>query len=173
MLISDHAAWIEKASFLSTQAKEPFLHYEHQEFGYNYRMSNVLAAIGVAQMEVLEERVLRRREIFEAYVAALGDIEEVEFMPELEESRGNRWLTTLTLKRSDPIRVIEMLNDANIESRPLWKPMHLQPLFLDAECCVSGYSEKLFQKGLCLPSGSGMSSDDIERVCMVLRRALS
>jgi UDP-N-acetylbacillosamine transaminase len=173
MLVSDNAAWIEKASFLSTQAKEPFLHYEHKEFGYNYRMSNVLAAIGVAQMEVLEERVRRRREIFEAYTAALDSIEELTFMPELEGSRGNRWLTTLTMEKSDPMRVIGMLDDANIESRPLWKPMHLQPLFSDAECRVNGYSEKLFQRGLCLPSGSNMHDDDIERVCRVLKRALS
>jgi UDP-N-acetylbacillosamine transaminase len=173
MLVSDNAAWIEKASFLSTQAKEPFLHYEHREFGYNYRMSNVLAAIGVAQMEVLDERVARRREIFQRYTDALQEIEEVQLMPELEGSRGNRWLTTLTLEHTDPLKVIRQLDEANIESRPLWKPMHLQPLFERARSVVNGYSEKLFQTGLCLPSGSSMSDDDVDRVCDIVAQALS
>ncbi len=165
MLISDNGEWIEKAKFLSTQAKEPYLHYEHKEFGYNYRLSNVLAAIGVAQMEVLSKRVSRRREIFALYQKRLGKESTVSFMPEIEGSTGNRWLTTLTFDEHDPMDVIEQLAHANIESRPLWKPMHLQPLFKHSMAVVDGTSERLYHQGLCLPSGSSMSDADVMRVC--------
>jgi len=172
MLISDHEAWIEKARFLSTQAKEPFLHYEHKEFGYNYRMSNVLAAIGVAQMEVLTQRVQRHREIFALYEEALKAYEEIKWMPEIKESRGNRWLTTLTLAHTDPQKIIAALEEENIESRPLWKPMHLQPLFKDAAMTEDGTSQKLFEQGLCLPSGSSMRDEEVLRVCSTIKRVL-
>lgn len=172
MLVSNNKEWIEKAKFLSTQAKEDTLHYEHKEFGYNYRMSNILAAIGVAQMEVLANRVDRRREIFNLYRKELGEIDEIQFMPEIIDSRGNRWLTTLTLKHTDPLRVIEMLESENIESRPLWKPMHLQPLFKDALVFENGTSESLFTKGICLPSGSSMSDEVVLHVCDVIKKAL-
>lgn len=170
MLVSENEEWIEKAKFLATQAKEPTLHYEHRTFGYNYRMSNVLAAIGVAQMEVLDERVNQKREIFEEYRKALGEIEEITFMPEIPDSRGNRWLTTITFKHTDPKRVIEALEAVNIESRPLWKPMHLQPLFAEALTFEDGTSQKLFERGLCLPSGTNMSDEALERVCQVIQR---
>lgn len=173
MLVSNNEAWIEKAKFLSTQAREDYLHYEHEEYGYNYRMSNVLAAIGVAQMEVLEKRVGRRREIFELYEKEFASIQEVSFMPELDESRGNRWLTTLTFEKSDPRKVIEALEKENIESRPLWKPMHLQPLFKDTMVIEDGTSQKLFEKGLCLPSGSSMSDEDVLCVCDIVKKALA
>jgi len=168
VLVSEKKEWIERAKFLSTQAKEPFLHYEHQEVGYNYRMSNVLAAIGVAQMEVLSLRVSQRRAIFEQYEQALGGYEEVTFMPEIPHSRGNRWLSTLTFKNLEPLRVIEALECVNIESRPLWKPMHLQPLFAQNRAYINGTSEALFQRGLCLPSGSAMRQEDIGRVLEVI-----
>ena len=171
-LISENKEWIDKAKFLSTQAKEDFLHYEHKEFGYNYRMSNVLAAIGVAQMEVLEQRVTRRREIFSIYKKNLSDIDEITWMPEIENSRGNRWLTTLTFAHTNPMQVIEALEKENIESRPLWKPMHLQPLFADALVFEDGTSQKLFEQGICLPSGSSMSNEDIDRVCKIIRKIL-
>jgi UDP-N-acetylbacillosamine transaminase len=172
MLVSDNEEWVEKAKFLSTQAKEDCLHYEHKEFGYNYRMSNVLAAIGVAQMEVLEARVNRRREIFEHYRKELGGIYEINFMPEVEDSRGNRWLTTLTFDHTEPQRIIDALDAANIESRPLWKPMHLQPLFSDALVVEDGTGQKLFETGICLPSGSSMADDDVYRVCEMVKKAL-
>jgi len=172
MLVSDNSAWIEEARFLSTQAKEPYLHYEHETYGYNYRMSNVLAAIGVAQMEVLSQRVARRREIHQIYRSALEDIEEIAWMPEVAGSRGNRWLTTLTLAHSEVRRVIAALEAENIESRPLWKPMHLQPLFRDAIVVEDGTSQRLFAQGLCLPSGSNMCDEDVYRVCRVLKGAL-
>ena len=173
MLVSENEEWIAKAKFLSTQAKEDHLHYEHKEFGYNYRMSNVLAAIGVAQMEVLDERVSRRREIFDLYRQELGDIYELDFMPEIRDSRGNRWLTTLTFAKTDPKKIIDILEEANIESRPLWKPMHLQPLFSDALVIEDGTSQKLFERGLCLPSGSSMSNDDVHRICEMIKKACS
>jgi len=172
MLVSDNEAWIEKAKFLSTQAKEDFLYYEHKEFGYNYRMSNVLAAIGVAQMEVLGKRVERRREIFALYQTELSGIEEITFMPETSHSKGNRWLTTLTFEKTNPQVIIDTLEKENIESRPLWKPMHLQPLFKDALAIEDGTSERLFSRGLCLPSGSNMCDEDVVRVCNIIKKAL-
>ncbi len=172
MLVSDNASWIEKAKFLSTQAKEDFLHYEHKEFGYNYRMSNVLAAIGVAQMEVLEARVNRRREIFALYQKELEGIDEINFMPEVTDSQGNRWLTTLTFDHTDPQRVLDALEGENIESRPLWKPMHLQPLFKNALIVEDGTSAQLFKKGLCLPSGSSLHDEEVVRVCSVIKKVL-
>ncbi len=128
ILVSSNKDWIEKAKFYSTQAKEPFIHYEHLEYGYNYRMSNILAAIGVGQMEVVEDRVLKRK-IFEWYKEYLEDIEEIHFMPELENSRGNRWLTTLLFKKTNYNKIMKVLEEENVESRPLWKPMHMQVLF--------------------------------------------
>jgi len=172
MLVSKNEEWIEKAKFLSTQAKEDYLHYEHKEFGYNYRMSNVLAAIGVAQMEVLDKRVERRREIFERYQKNLSQIDEIKFMPEIQNSRGSRWLTTLTFSKTDPQKIIELLEKENIESRPLWKPMHMQPLFKDTMVVENGQSEKYFTQGICLPSGSSMSDDTIDYICSILKAAL-
>jgi len=172
MLVSDNEEWIEKAKFLSTQAKEDFLHYEHKEIGYNYRMSNVLAAIGVAQMEVLSQRVERRREIFELYKKELSNINEITFMPEIEKSRGNRWLTTLVLDKTKPHILIEALEKENIESRPLWKPMHLQPVFKDTVIVEDGTSQRLYEQGICLPSGSSMTDEDILRVCEIIRRVI-
>jgi len=164
MLVSHNGEWIEKAKFFSTQAKENFLHYEHEEYGYNYRMSNVLASVGVAQMEVLEERVSRKREIFELYRRELSGIEEISFMPEIEGSRGNRWLSTILFDKIDPLKVVKALERVNAESRPLWKPMHLQPLFSDALCFVDGSSQKMYSKGLCLPSPSSASNEELMRV---------
>ncbi len=180
MLVSDNKEWCEKAKFYSTQAKEPFIHYEHLEYGYNYRMSNVLAAIGVAQMEVIEDRVEKKREIFEWYKEYLKDIEEIEFMPELENTRGNRWLTTMTFDKTDYNKIMEALNNINVESRPLWKPMHMQPLFLkestqhkrDAKSFVDGTSEELFTKGLCLASSTTMTKDDVKMICDVIKKNL-
>lgn len=170
MLVSDNEEWIQKAKFFSTQAKEPFLHYEHKEFGYNYRMSNVLAAIGVAQMEVLDERIKKKREIFKFYKDELKDVDEIEFMPECKNSRGNRWLTTMTFKKTDPLKVIKVLEKINAESRPLWKSMHLQPLFKDTLHFTDGTSEKLFQKGICLPSPTNVPLKELKKVAEVIKK---
>ncbi len=168
MLVSGNEEWIKKAKKLSTQAREPVDWYEHKEVGYNYRMSNVLAAIGVAQMEVLKERVKRKREIFALYEKHLKDI--ADFMPEIEYSKGNRWLTTLVFKNKNPFDVMEKLKRNYIESRPLWKPMHLQPVFKSAKAYLNKTSEHLFKKGLCLPSGTALSDKEIIDICQIVRR---
>jgi len=172
MLVSHNEEWIEKAKFLSTQAKEPFLHYEHKEYGYNYRMSNVLSAIGVAQMEVLKDRVDRKREIFNLYKNELSNIDEISFMPEIPNSIGNRWLTTIILDKTNPMKIINSLEDNNIESRPLWKPMHMQPLFKNSLTVEDGTSRNLFNKGLCLPSGTAMSNEDIIKVSEIIKKGI-
>ena len=171
MLVSDDETLIKKAGFLSTQAREAFVHYEHTEIGYNYRLSNVLAGIGRGQMKVLADRVKRKREIFEFYQKALNDL-PVKFMPELENSQGNRWLTAMTIeeKKIQPETLRLALEAENIESRPLWKPMHAQPVFAGADRVVSGASEKLFAKGLCLPSGTAMGEADLAFVCETIRK---
>ena len=164
MLVSQNKEWIEKAKFLSTQAKEDYSWYEHTTYGYNYRMSNVLAAIGVAQMEVLDERIKKKRKIFSWYNQFLDE----EFMPEIKNSKGNRWLTTLTFKNKNPLKVMEVLKNNQIESRPLWKPMHLQPLFKNSKSYLNGVSEELFKKGLCLPSGTTLQKEDVKKICEVI-----
>jgi UDP-N-acetylbacillosamine transaminase len=172
MLVSHNKEWIDKAKFYSTQAKEPFIYYEHIEYGYNYRMSNVLAAIGVGQMEVIEDRALKKRQIFKWYQEFLSDIDEIEFMPELENSRGNRWLTALIFAKTDYNKIMKVLEEINVESRPLWKPMHLQPLFKDAKKYVNGISEELFQNGLCLASSTIMIKDNVKMICDRIKTVL-
>ena len=161
---------VEKARFYSTQAREPFLHYEHKDYGYNYRLSNVLGAIGTAQMEVLEARVMKKREIFEKYKKELP---ELEFMPEIANSRGNRWLTTALFKEKGAhLRVIDALAKENIESRPLWKPMHMQPVFEGALAFTDGTSEDMFARGICLPSGTAMGDEEFARVVKIVKENL-
>jgi UDP-N-acetylbacillosamine transaminase len=172
MLVSSNKEWIEKAKFYSTQAKEPFIHYEHLEYGYNYRMSNVLAAIGVGQMEVIEDRVLKKREIYEWYKEFLADVQEISFMPELENSRGNRWLTAMTFKNTDYNKIMKALEEINVESRPLWKPMHIQPLFKDAKSFVDGTSEYLYNHGLCVASSTTMVKEDVKKICIMIKQNL-
>ena len=172
MLVSPNAEHIKKAMFYSTQAREEEIFYEHEEYGYNYRMSNVLAAIGVAQMEVIEKRVIKKREIFDWYREFLDDVEEITFMPELEGSRGNRWLTALTFEKTDYNKVMNALNEINVESRPLWKPMHMQPLFKNAKTYLDGTSERLFNQGLCVASSTTMTKDDVAYICKVIKESL-
>ena len=187
MLASDDKEFIDYARNLSQQTREPFPHYEHTEIGYNYRMSNILAAIGRGQLRVLDERVKRKRKIFDYYQDALGDLPGIEFMPEPERSRSNRWLTVILITPeefgADRETVRLALEKENIEARPVWKPMHMQAVF----DCGSGFrvqglkagqnkkrykarivggsvSEDLFGRGLCLPSGTAMSNSDLDRV---------
>ena len=169
ILVSNNEEWIDKAKFYATQARENQVYYEHIDYGYNYRMSNVLAAIGVGQMEVLADRIKRKREIFEIYRENLSDM--AEFMPEIEDSKGNRWLTTLTFKDKDPFEVVEKLAKKEIESRPLWKPMHLQPLFKNAKSYLNGVSQRLFEKGICLPSGTALKNEDIDKIAQYVKMA--
>lgn len=171
MLISSDENLLAHARYLSTQAREPLLHYEHKECGYNYRLSNVLGAIGVGQMEVLNSRVERKRAIFELYKRELGEV--ADFMPEIAGARGNRWLSTLAFKQKGAhLRVIEALNKQDIESRPLWKPMHAQPVFKGAKAVLSGLSDDLFSRGICLPSGADMSDETVLKVANIVKSAL-
>ena len=173
MLVSPDQELIEHARKLASQARDPAPHYEHSEIGYNYRLSNVLAAIGRGQIQVLAERVRRKREIFATYRQLLGDLPGVAFMPEAPRSQSTRWLTVITVDPAqfgatrEDIRLA--LEAENIESRPLWKPMHMQPVFRDCEIVGGSVAEALFRDGLCLPSGTAMTEADIERVAGVVR----
>ena len=173
MLVSDNKELVEKARFLATQARDPFPHYEHSFIGFNYRLSNVCAAIGRGQMSVLNERVKRKRDIFNFYSQKLSAIPGFSFMPEAAYGKSNRWLTCLTIDPAKAGITAELLRLAlekeNIESRPLWKPMHLQPVFKKCPSFANGVSEDLFSKGICLPSGTNLSEDDLNRIvdCIV------
>ena len=166
---------IERARFLSTQARDPAPHYEHTTFGYNYRLSNVCAAIGVGQLRVLADRAARRRRINELYAERLGALPGFAFSPEAAGMRANRWLTTVLIDPAeaavDREAVRLALEAENVESRPLWKPMHLQPVFADAPCRGGDAAALAFDRGLCLPSGSAMTDDDVDRVCGLVERA--
>ena len=178
MFVSKNEEWVERARYLSTQARQPVAHYEHIDIGYNYRMSNVCAAIGVGQMEVLDQHVSNRRKIFDRYKAELGDLPGFRFMAEPAWSTSSRWLSTLTIDSNDSgvtredIRL--SLSNVGIETRPLWKPMHLQPLYLGKRYVGEGRDEKLFSDGLCLPSGSDLTEDEqtevIERIQKLVLR---
>lgn len=175
MLGSDNKALIDKARFWATQARDPAPHYEHSEVGFNYRMSNVLAAIGRGQLRVLGDRVNARRRNCAYYQKAFKDLPGVAFMPEADYGRSTRWLTCLTIDptiaETNREKVRLALERENIEARPVWKPMHLQPIFKDCLCFGGGVSSRLFENGLCLPSGSNLSSKDLDRVIKVFRRS--
>ncbi len=172
MLVSSNGELIRKARFLATQARDPAPHYQHSQIGYNYRMSNIAAAIGRGQLKVIEDRIASRRRVFEYYQQALRDVPGITFMPEAEYGKSNRWLTCIQVdpKESGVTRedIRLSLEAENIEARPLWKPMHLQPVFAGCRKRAGGVSEELFEKGLCLPSGSDLSNDDLERIVNVI-----
>ncbi|MGI7311708.1 UDP-N-acetylbacillosamine transaminase [Campylobacter coli] len=192
MLIGKDKQKIERARFYSTQARENCLHYEHLDYGYNYRLSNVLGAIGVAQMEVLEQRVLKKREIYEWYKEFLDD--SFVFLDELENSRSNRWLSTalidfdknemnayqkcIEISQKDLIlhpkisKLITDLQKEQIETRPLWKAMHTQEVFKGAKAYVNGNSELFFKKGICLPSGTAMSKDNVREISELIIKSV-
>lgn len=169
-LVSDDEKLIERARFFATQSRDDAPHYQHTEIGYNYRMSNIVAGIGRGQMEVLDKRVAQRRANFEYYKEALKHIDEITFLEEPDERFfSNYWLTSIVVDSSksngitrEEIRLA--LAKENIEARPLWKPMHMQPVFADCPAYTNGVSESLFNNGLCLPSGSNLSKDDLDRV---------
>ncbi|MGE7870622.1 DegT/DnrJ/EryC1/StrS family aminotransferase [Bacillus paramycoides] len=180
MLVSNDVEALRKARFLATQARDPAPHYQHSEVGYNYRMSNILAGVGRAQLQVLQERVHVRRRIFDRYYQELSHIPGIQFMPELEDTYSNRWLTVLTVdeeKTGVPIQaLLKQLENENIEARPVWKPLHMQPLFGDVMYYPHSESEdvsrKLFETGVCLPSGSGMTEKDQTRVITCIKDIL-
>jgi dTDP-4-amino-4,6-dideoxygalactose transaminase len=173
MLVAHDKALLDHARKLATQARDLAPHYEHSEIGYNYRMSNLLAAVGRGQLEALGERVDRKRRIFDFYRQALGDLPGVRFMPEAPWGRSTRWLTVLTIDPrqfgADREAVRLALEAQRIEARPVWKPMHLQPVFRDSPTVGGAVAAQLFRDGLCLPSGTALTTADLERIVAVIR----
>ena len=170
MLVSNNEEKIEKVRFWATQSRDKARHYQHSELGYNYRMSNVLAGIGRGQLKVLDKRVEKKKYIFEFYKRELGKLEGIEFMPINEWNEPNYWLSCVTLSgKVRPIHIIEALDRENIESRPIWKPMHMQPFFAEYDYIGGEVSEKLFENGICLPSDTKMNDGDLGRVCEIIK----
>ena len=171
MLVSDNEERISKIRFWATQSRDQARHYQHSEIGFNYRMSNIVAGIGRGQLKVLDKRVEKKRYIFEFYKRELGNLKGLEFMPVNEWNEPNFWLSAMTLKAEiRPIDVMEELEKANIESRPVWKPMHMQPFFEKYDYIGTDVSEKLFKNGICLPSDTKMTDEDLERVVKIIKR---
>lgn len=177
MLVSGDRKLVSQAKFLATQARDPQPHYEHTEIGFNYRLSNVSAGIGRGQLMMLKERVAARRRNFAFYQETLGDLPGIEFMPEADFGTSTRWLSCLTFDPDvgaiDREQVRLKLLEQQIESRPVWKPMHLQPVFSNCECANNGIAEDLFHKGLCLPSGSNLADEDLQQVTNQIRQLYS
>ncbi len=178
MLVSNNKEGIAKVRFWSTQARDKARHYEHTELGYNYRMSNIVAGIGRGQLRVLEERIAKKKEIFETYTEAFKDIEDIEMMPVCEYGEPNYWLTTITLSENSkvkPLDIILALEKENIESRPIWKPMHIQPYYKEYDFYSHNdedevsVSEDIFNRGVCLPSDTKMSDHDMDRVIGIIK----
>jgi dTDP-4-amino-4,6-dideoxygalactose transaminase len=170
MLVSNNEERIAKVRFWATQARDPARHYQHSELGYNYRMSNVVAGIGRGQLKVLDQRIAKKRYIFEFYKRELGDLDGIELMPINEWNEPNYWLSCILLGgKIRPLDVILELEKENIESRPLWKPMHMQPFYQGFDFVGSGISQQLFENGVCLPSDTKMSDEELERVVKTIR----
>ncbi len=173
MLCSNDESLIEQSRFLATQARDPATHYQHSTIGYNYRMSNVLAAVGLAQLEVIDDRVEARRGNFEFYRQQLQGQPGISFMPEDPHGRSNRWLTVIQVDSNQfgatPEEIRLALETVNIESRPVWKPLHLQPVFSGYRRRGGAVAEKIFRNGLCLPSGSSLSHKDLHRVVAIVK----
>jgi pyridoxal phosphate-dependent aminotransferase EpsN len=176
MLIGQEKSKLDMARHLSTQARDPFPYYEHTSIGYNYRMSNIVAAIGRGQLTDIEERVSKKRAIYDCYTTQFANIAGIELIPRDFYGRGNCWLTCITIDpekiETTPEEMRLALEQENIESRPLWKPMHLQPVFGSSPAFSNGISERLFKTGLCLPSGTAMNNEAIERVVHAIKDAI-
>lgn len=180
MLVSEDEHLITHSRFLATQARDAAKHYQHSVVGYNYRMSNVVAGIGRGQLEVLDQRITQKREIFSRYEKAFSSIDGITMMPELEGTFSNRWLSTMTLNtekvKITPYELIDLLAEANIEARPVWKPLHMQPLFAESEFYPHSedqiVSEELFANGICLPSDTKMTIEEQQKVIDVILTAL-
>jgi dTDP-4-amino-4,6-dideoxygalactose transaminase len=173
MLVSNNEEKIKKVRFWATQARDQARHYQHSELGFNYRMSNIVAGIGRGQLKVLDQRVAKKRYIFDFYKRELGGLDGVEFMPINEWNEPNYWLSCITLSgRARPLDIMEALDKENIESRPIWKPMHLQPFFKKYDYIGGVVSQKLFENGVCLPSDTKMTVVDLERICGIVKGLL-
>jgi len=171
MLVSNNEERIAKARFWATQSRDQARHYQHSELGFNYRISNVVAGIGRGQLKVLDQRVKKKNYIFEFYKRELGGLNGVEFMPNNEWDEPNYWLSALTLSgKVRPLDVMDALEKENIESRPVWKPMHLQPFFEKYDFVGTDVSEKLFENGICLPSDTKMTDGDLKRVVEIIKK---
>ncbi|GAF65028.1 aminotransferase [Bacillus sp. TS-2] len=171
MLVSDNEERIAKTRFWATQSRDQARHYQHSELGFNYRMSNVVAGIGRGQLKVLDKRVEKKKYIYEFYKRELSELEGVEFMPDNEWDNPNYWLSSMTLTgKVRPIDIFETLEAENIESRPVWKPMHMQPFFEKYDFIGTDVSENLFENGVCLPSDTKMTDDDLKRVVDNIKR---
>ncbi|GGN66547.1 DegT/DnrJ/EryC1/StrS family aminotransferase [Oceanobacillus indicireducens] len=171
MLVSDNEEMIAKTRFWATQSRDNARHYQHSELGYNYRMSNIVAGIGRGQLKVLDDRVEKKRYIFEYYKRELSKLEGIEFMPTNEWDEPNYWLSSLLLNsKVRPNEIIDTLEEENIESRPVWKPMHLQPFFKKYDYVGEKVSERLFENGVCLPSDTKMTDEDLERICKIIKQ---
>jgi dTDP-4-amino-4,6-dideoxygalactose transaminase len=174
MLVGDRDL-VDRARYLAQQARQPVLHYEHTDVGYNYRLSNLLAGMGRAQLERLPAMTKRRRQIHDAYVDALAVLDGVEFMPFDDRGEPNAWLTVMTVPSESsltPQALCAELDRHDIEARPAWKPMHLQPVFDGVPCVGGAVADDLFTRGVCLPSGSGMTDDDVQRVIDAVDKAV-
>ncbi|MFJ8266835.1 DegT/DnrJ/EryC1/StrS family aminotransferase [Peribacillus asahii] len=170
MLVSDNEERVSKVRFWATQSRDQARHYQHSELGFNYRMSNVVAGIGRGQLKVLDQRVEKKRYIYEFYKRELGSLEGIEFMPSNEWNEPNYWLSSMTLSGAvRPLDIMVALEKENIESRPVWKPMHMQPFFEKYDFVGTDVSEKLFENGVCLPSDTKMTDGDLERVVEAIR----
>ncbi|PIC63998.1 aminotransferase DegT [Sporosarcina sp. P13] len=170
MLVSNNTEKIEKSRFWATQSRDQARHYQHSELGFNYRMSNVSAGIGRGQLKVLDQRVEKKREIYDFYKKELGELEGIQFMPINEWDEPNCWLSSMTLTgKIRPIDIFEALEAENIESRPVWKPMHLQPFFEKYDFVGEGVSERLFEDGVCLPSDTKMTEEELQRVVKTIK----
>lgn len=170
MLISDNEERIDKVRFWATQARDKARHYQHSELGYNYRMSNIVAGIGRGQLKVLDQRIAMKKYIFEFYKRELSKVEDINFMPINGWNEPNYWLSCITLSgKVRPLDIMEALEKENIESRPIWKPMHMQPVFEGYDFIGAGISEKIFENGVCLPSDTKMTDEDLYSVCEVIK----
>ena len=171
MLVSNNEEKMNKVRFWATQARDKTRHYQHSELGFNYRMSNVIAGIGRGQLKVLDERVAKKKYIFEFYKRELSQLDGIVFMPVNDWDSPNYWLTCAILNDSKvtPLDIMQALEAENIESRPIWKPMHMQPFFEKYDYIGSDVSEKLFANGLCLPSDTKMTDEDLSRVCGIIK----
>jgi DegT/DnrJ/EryC1/StrS aminotransferase family. len=171
MLVSDDEERIEKVRFWATQARDKARHYQHSELGYNYRLSNIVAGIGRGQLKVLDQRIEKKKYIFEFYKRELEHLDGIQFMPINDWNEPNYWLSCMTVTgKVRPIDIILALEEENIESRPLWKPMHLQPYYKEYDFIGSDVSEKLFENGVCLPSDTKMTDEDLQRVVDTIKK---
>jgi dTDP-4-amino-4,6-dideoxygalactose transaminase len=174
ILVSDNAEKIAKVRFWSTQSRDNARYYRHSELGYNYRMSNIVAGIGRGQLKVLDKRIKKKKYIFEFYKREFSHLKGLGFMPVNDWNKPNFWLTCITLnERFTPLEVIETLEKDNIEARHIWNPMHLQPFYKGCDYIGRGVSEEIFNKGVCLPSDTNMTDDDLYRVCEVIKKMWS